>query len=59
MERRTLTVDETAAVLGIGRSAAYEAIRERKIPAHRIGRRIVVSKAELARFLGEPQEADQ
>lgn len=46
-----LTVDETAAVLRLGRNTVYEAIREGCLPAIRIKRRILVPKAALKRFL--------
>ena len=52
-ERVTFTVDEAAARLGIGRNAAYEAIKRRELPALRIGRRIVVPRAALERFLAQ------
>ena len=41
-ERQTLTVEEAAEILGIGRNSAYEAIRRGEIPALRLGRRLVV-----------------
>lgn len=50
-ERATYTVDEAAARLGIGRNAAYEAIKRGELPALRIGKRIIVPKAALARLL--------
>lgn len=42
LRRATLTVTEAAAVLGISRSAAYDLVHEGRIPALRLGRRIVV-----------------
>jgi excisionase family DNA binding protein len=50
--RLVLTVPETAAVLGMGRSAAYQAVRRGDIPSRKLGRRIVVPLAELATWLG-------
>lgn len=49
--RATLTVQETAARLGIGRNAAYEAIRRGELPAVRIGRRLLVPEAALSKWL--------
>jgi excisionase family DNA binding protein len=49
----TLTVEETAEALGIGRTSAYEAIRRGEIPSLRFGRRVVVPRAALLRLLGE------
>jgi excisionase family DNA binding protein len=51
MERATLTVEETAQVLGIGRNSAYEAVQRGEIPAIRIGRRLVVPWAALEALL--------
>lgn len=59
-KRATLTVDEAAAHLGIGRNSAYEAIKRGEIPALRIGGRIVVPRAALEQMLagaGQPQPA--
>lgn len=50
--RTTLTVEEAARVLGIGRSTAYEAVRCGQIPAIRLGRRAIVPAAWLAQQLG-------
>lgn len=52
-ERSTLTVGECAKVLGIGRSAAYEAVRTGQIPTIRVGRRFLIPKVALARLLDE------
>ena len=49
--KRTHTVLEMAKVLGIGRSAAYDAVRRKEIPAIRIGRRLLVPAAALDRLL--------
>ena len=42
-----LTVEEAAAALRIGRSAAYEAVRTGSIPAVRIGRLIRIPRGAL------------
>jgi len=57
MEKRTYTIPEAAKVLGIGRSAAYEAARTGQIPTIRIGKRILVPAVALDRLLAgaEPQ----
>lgn len=55
--RTTLTVEEAARVLGIGRSTAYEAVRCGQIPAMRLGRRAIVPAAWLAQQLGVTVEA--
>jgi excisionase family DNA binding protein len=49
--RMTLTVEETAQRLGIGRNQAYEAIRRGEIPVVRIGKRLLIPEAALERML--------
>jgi excisionase family DNA binding protein len=48
----TVTVEQAAKLLGIGRSTAYELVHTGDIPSLRLGRRIVVPTAELAKRLG-------
>jgi excisionase family DNA binding protein len=43
----TVSVEEAAAMLGIGRGSAYEAVRRGQIPAVRIGRRIRIPSHRL------------
>jgi excisionase family DNA binding protein len=53
----TLTVEQTAKLLGIGRSTAYELVHSGDIPSLRLGRRIVVPRARIAEILsGCPQD---
>jgi excisionase family DNA binding protein len=47
----TLSVDETAVLLGVARSTAYAGVLSRDIPSIRIGRRIRIPTAVLARML--------
>ena len=57
-ERLTFTVVEAAALLGIGRNSAYEAIKAGILPSVQIGRRILIPRAALERFLlkvGQPE----
>lgn len=56
--RMTLTVTEAAELLGIGRSAAYEACQRGQIPTVRIGRRILIPRSALERFLEDPAAVD-
>jgi excisionase family DNA binding protein len=51
VERRTLTVEEAARELGIGRNTAYEAVRRGEIPTIAIGRRLLVPRDALERML--------
>lgn len=53
MERMTLTVPEVAKALGIGRDEAYKWVRLGFIPAIRLGRRILVPRTALERWLSE------
>ena len=52
-ERRTLTIPEVAAALGLARSTAYElaAADRLPVPTIRAGRRLLVSRAALERVL--------
>jgi excisionase family DNA binding protein len=50
--RLTITIDEAAKILGLGRSAAYEAVRRGQIPSRRLGRRIVIPVPLLLDWLG-------
>jgi excisionase family DNA binding protein len=54
----TLSIHQAAAMLGIGRNQAYEAARRGELPIIKIGRRILVPRAQLERMLkGEPKAA--
>lgn len=61
-KRATITVEEAAELLGIGRSNAYQSVRDGSIPSIRLGKRIVVPMAALKRLLnsgGQVQEDDE
>lgn len=47
-----VTVEQAAAILGIGRNAAYDAVKQGSIPSIRIGGRIVVPTAPVRVMLG-------
>jgi excisionase family DNA binding protein len=50
--RETVTVEEAARILGIGRANAYESVRAGRIPSIRISpRRIVVPRKALEQLL--------
>jgi excisionase family DNA binding protein len=56
----TLTVAAAAKLLGIGRQTAYDLAAQGKLPgALRLGRRIVVSKKMLERFLEPPDTGEE
>ena len=48
----TITIEETAKLLGLGRTAAYEAARRGEFPTRRLGRRLVVPVPALLEWLG-------
>jgi excisionase family DNA binding protein len=48
---KTLTVDEAAKILGVSRVTAYEGVRSGDIPAIRIRKRWVISRASLDKML--------
>jgi excisionase family DNA binding protein len=48
----TITVEQTARFLGLGRTAAYEAARRGEFPTRRLGRRLVVPVPALLDWLG-------
>lgn len=50
--RLTITVSEFAALVGVGRTVAYEAARRGEIPVCRVGKRYVVPVEPLRRWLG-------
>ena len=58
MEKQVFTVEEVAARLRIGRGTAYDAVRRGEIPVIRIGRRLLVPRAALARMLAAATDHD-
>jgi len=54
MQPATVTVEEAARILGIGRQTAYDLARQGKLPVLRLGKkRLVVPKIALQRMLEE------
>ena len=54
METLTITIDEAARLLGIGRNLAYQAARTgslASVPVIRVGKRLLVPRAPLERLL--------
>jgi excisionase family DNA binding protein len=47
MEKLTVTVEQAATALGIGRNLAYRMVASGEIPSLRMGRRIVIPRAAL------------
>ena len=50
--RRTYTVDEAAAILGISRTTAYECVKSGELPSLRLRRRIVIPVSALESLIG-------
>ena len=51
----TISVEQAADVLGLGRTAAYDAARRGEFPTRRLGRRVVVPVPALLEWLGVPR----
>jgi excisionase family DNA binding protein len=56
-QRITLTVEEVAPLLGLGRTAAYEAARRGQIPSRRLGRRVLIPVPALLEWLGAEDDS--
>lgn len=52
--RRTYSVDEVAAILGISRTTAYQCVRTKELPSLRFRGRIVISAAVIVALLEDP-----
>ncbi len=52
LRRPTISVDDAARVLGIGRNAAYDAVRRGDIESFPVGKRRLVLTSPLRRKLG-------
>lgn len=56
--RLTVTIDEAAEILGIGRTLAYEMVRRGELPHLRLGpRKLVVPKKALDQLLESAEPA--
>lgn len=54
-ESLTITVEEAAKALKIGRGLAYQMAREGRLPTLKFGRRLLVSKKALEQLLEKPE----
>jgi excisionase family DNA binding protein len=50
-DKLTLSVEETAKLLGIGRNLCYDRVKTGEIPVIKIGRRLLIPRAALDRLL--------
>lgn len=51
MEKLVYTVTETAQILDIGMNKAYELVQQNLIPNLRVGRKILIPKQSLEKWL--------
>lgn len=51
MEKLVYTVTETAQILNIGMNKAYELIQQNQIPNVRVGRKFLIPKEALVKWL--------
>lgn len=54
--RATISIEEAATLLGIGRTAAYEAANRGQLPTRRLGRRLLVPVPAFLDWLGASTE---
>lgn len=54
-ERLTYTVEEVASLLGVSRSAAYQAVRTGELPSIRLGQRIIIPKKKIEEMMAKSQ----
>ena len=57
-DRVTITVEEAGRLIGVRRSAAYEAARRGELPTRRVGRRLLVPVPAFRRWLGDVSVKD-
>jgi len=55
--QETLSVEQAAKLLGIGRNSAYQAAKRGEIPAVRVGRRLLIPHRRLLRFIDGEQQS--
>jgi excisionase family DNA binding protein len=51
----TLSIQETAKLLGIGRNLCYARAKTGEIPVIKIGRRLLVPRSALEKLLADPK----
>lgn len=58
-ERMTLSVAEAAKTLGISRPSLYSLLDRPGFPAFRVGRRVLISRAGLERWIEQEAEGQR
>lgn len=56
-DRLALSVEEAGRQLGLGRSGAYGAVRRGELPSRRIGRKIIIPRTALEKWLADAPAA--
>ena len=51
MNENLLTIEELCKELGIGRLKAYQLLKDKQIPSGKIGRRILVRRSDVDRYI--------
>lgn len=51
MKKMTLSIEEAAEVLGIGRNLCYDRVKTGEIPVIKIGKRLLVPRRALEKLL--------
>lgn len=51
MNEKLLTIEELCKELGIGRSKAYQLLKDKQIPSGKIGRRILVRRSDVDQYI--------
>lgn len=54
-QRLTLSVEETAKLLGIGRNLCYDRVKTGEIPVIKVGKRLLVPRSALQKLLADPK----
>jgi excisionase family DNA binding protein len=57
MKKLTVTIEEVATALGIGRNSAYAAARTGEIHTIKVGKRVLVPLASLQKMLSAPDKS--
>lgn len=56
MDKATMTVKELQAYVGIGRRQAYELCNSSGFPSFRIGRKVLINRSGLERWMKDQEE---
>lgn len=59
MNEKLLTIEELCKELGIGRSKAYQLLKDKKIPSGKIGRRILIRRSDMEQYIDRIMNAKQ